>query len=170
MEEEDGAVAVSNIYGIPSKEEKSKMLAQKAKKAKNTALEGKKKTLKENFDKFSKSLSEEDFDNSVKMKNDLIENDGLSADTLDKIKINTVETYKHQFSFPEVAKNDFSTSLFEELEISQKNLNSNLDNVDLFNNFVETADKVKKALKEKYADQWTDPVDGAVPSEDQSDD
>jgi len=49
-------------------------------------------------------------------------------------------------------------------------LNSNLDNVDLFNNFVETADKVKKALKEKYADQWTDPVDGAVPSEDQSDD
>jgi hypothetical protein len=25
-------------------------------------------------------------------------------------------------------------------------------------------------LKEKYADQWTDPVDGAVPSEDQSDD
>jgi len=94
------------------------MLAQKAKKAKSSALEGKKKTLKENFEKFSKSLSEEDFDNSVKMKNDLIENDGLAADTLDKIKINTVETYKHQFSFPEVAKNDFSTSLFEELEIS----------------------------------------------------
>jgi len=38
--------------------------------------------------------------------------------------------------------------------------------VDLFNNFVETADKVKKALKEKYADQWTDPADGPVPSED----
>ena len=129
-----------------------------------------KKDLKEQFEKFSKSLTEEDFDNSVKAKNNLIENEGLSADSLEKIKINTVEIYKKQFSFPEVAKNDFSSGLLEELEISQKNLNSNLDNVDLFNNFVETADKVKKALKEKYADQWTDPIDGAVPSEDQSDD
>jgi hypothetical protein len=142
------------------------MLAQKAKKAKTGALDGKKKSLKDSFEKFSKSLAEEDFDNSVKIKNDLIENDSQTADVLDKIKINTVELYKHQFSFPEVAKNDFSTSLFEELEICQKNLNSNLDNVDLFNSFVETADKVKKSLKDKYADQWTDPVDGAVPSED----
>jgi hypothetical protein len=50
--------------------------------------------------------------------------------------------------------------LFDELEIAEKNLNSNLDNVDLFNAFVEEADKVKKALKEKYSDQWTDPADG----------
>jgi len=168
--EDENDVQVSNIYGIPSKDEKKKMLAQKAKKAKTSALEGKKKALKESFEKFSKSLTEEDFDASVKSKNDLIENDGASPDQLDKIKISTVEIFKHQFSFPEVAKNDFSSSLFEELEISQKNLNSNLDNVDLFNNFVETADKVKKALKDKYADQWTDPIDGAVPSEDQSDD
>lgn len=40
-------------------------------------------------------------------------------------------------------------------------MNSNLDNVDLFNNFVETAQDVKKKLKEKYGDQWTDPADGA---------
>lgn len=111
-------------------------------------------------------MTEEDFDASVKIRNDLVENDGQTADDLQKTKINTVEVFKKQFSFPEVAKNDFSTNLFDELEISQKNLNSNFDNVDLFNNFVETADKVKKALKEKYADQWTDPADGPVPSED----
>ena len=55
--------------------------------------------------------------------------------------------------------------MFEELEIAEKNLNSNLDNVDLYNNFVETAEKVKKKLKEKYADQWTDPNEGSVKQE-----
>ena len=70
---------------------------------------------------------------------------------------------KKGFSFPEVAKNDFASNLFEEFEIAEKNLNSNLDNVDLFNTFVEQADKVKKQLKEKYSDQWTDPADGDAP-------
>jgi len=79
---------------------------------------------------------------------------------LDKIKINTNALMKKNFQFPEVSKNDFASNLFDELEISEKNLNSNLDNVDLFNAFVEEADKVKKALKEKYGDQWTDPADG----------
>lgn len=119
--------------------------------------------------KFSKDLSEEDFDTSTKLRNELIEDDGQTADDLSKMKISTVEVFKKQFSFPEVAKNDFSTGLLDELEISQKNLNSNLENVDLFNSFVETADKVKKQLKEKYGDQWTDPLDGPVPSEDQED-
>lgn len=69
--------------------------------------------------------------------------------------------FKKGFQFPDVAKNDFASDQFEQLEISEKNLNSNLSNVDLFNNFVETADKVKKALKEKYGDQWTDPSEEA---------
>jgi len=38
-----------------------------------------------------------------------------------------------------VAKNDYSSEVLDELEIAEKNLNSNLDNVDLFNTFVETA-------------------------------
>lgn len=168
LDEESSSVA--NIYGIPTKEEKSKKLAQKAKKAKASKMQKKKNTLKDSFEKFSKNLSEEDFDGSVKIRNELIEEDGQSADDLSKYKISTVEIFKKQFSFPEVAKNDFSSGVLEELEISQKNLNSNLENVDLFNNFVETADKVKKQLKEKYGDQWTDPIDGPVPSEDQTDD
>jgi hypothetical protein len=68
--------------------------------------------------KFSKDLSEEDFDTSTKLRNELIEDDGQSADDLSKYKISTVEVFKHQFSFPEVAKNDFSTGLLDELEIS----------------------------------------------------
>ena len=65
-----------------------------------------------------------------------------------------------------MAKNDFATELFDELEIAEKNLNSNLDNVDLFNAFQETAEKVKKSLKDKYADQWTDPADGEPSAKD----
>jgi len=45
--------------------------------------------------------------------------------------------------FPEVAKNDYSSEVLDELEIAEKNLNSNLDNVDLFNAFVDTAEQVK---------------------------
>jgi hypothetical protein len=93
-----------------------------------------------------------------------------SAATLDKIKFNSVEAFKKGFQFPEVAKNDFSTEVLDELEIAEKNLNSNLDNVDLFNTFVETAESCKKKLKEKYGDQWSDPGKVNVPSLAQNDD
>lgn len=123
----------------------------------------KKASLKDAFVKFSKSLTEADFDAAVALKKDLAENDKVPQEFLDKVKVTTNLEMKKGFSFPEVAKNDFASNLFEEFEISEKNLNSNLDNVDLFNAFVEEADKVKKQLKEKYSDQWTDPADGDAP-------
>ena len=125
--------------------------------------------MKDAFSKFSKSLTEKDFDEAVALKKDLGESDHVPQDFLDKVKINTNAEMKKGFSFPEVAKNDFASNLFEELEISEKNLNSNLDNVDLFNAFVEEADKVKKALKDKYGDQWTDPADGDAPKVNEDD-
>jgi len=42
--------------------------------------------------------------------------------------------------------------------------------VDLYNSFVETAEGVKKKLKEKYGDQWTDPKEGAVVKDEGGDD
>ena len=126
--------------------------------------------MKDAFLKFSKSLKDEDFDKAVKIKSDLIETDNQSHDELDKIKITTNEIYKKGFEFPEVAKNDFATDLFDELEIAEKNLNSNLENVDLFNAFQETAEKVKKSLKEKYADQWSDPSEESGQSAAQKED
>jgi len=63
--------------------------------------------------------------------------------------------------FPEVAKNDFASELFDELEIAEKNFNANMDNEDLYKSFVQTCEKVKDTLKNKYGDQWTDPQDGA---------
>jgi len=130
---------------------------------KGQKLSKKKEGLKDAFMKFSKSLTEADFDAAVALKKDLSENDKVPQEFLDKVKITTNLVMKKGFSFPEVAKNDFAANLFEEFEISEKNLNSNLDNVDLFNAFVEEADKVKKSLKDKYSDQWTDPSDGDAP-------
>ena len=50
------------------------------KKAKTSKIASKKRSLKEGFEKFSKTLTEEDFDTFVKIKNDLIENDEQTAD------------------------------------------------------------------------------------------
>lgn len=87
-------------------------------------------------------------------------NENQSA--LDKVKISTVDEFKKNFVFAEVSKNDFSTEVLEELEIAQNNLNANLENVDLFNAFVDSAEAAKKKLKDKYGDQWTDPANGKV--------
>jgi chaperonin cofactor prefoldin len=104
------------------------------------------------------------------MKTDLIENDHVPKEQLDKLKVNTNSLYKKGFSFPEVAKNDFATELFDELEISEKNFNANLDNDDLYKTFTQTCEKVKNTLQNKYGDQWTDPADGAPAKPVQEDD
>ena len=105
----------------------------------------------------------------MKLKQELIDMNESPA-SLDKIKISTVDEYKKNFVFAEVSKNDFSSEVLEELEIAQNNLNANLDNVDLFNAFVDTAEADKKKLKDKYGDQWTDPASGAVTKINEKDD
>ena len=73
--------------------------------------------------------------------------------------------FKSHFSFPEVAKNDYAGGQLEDLEIAEKNFNADLDNSELLKTFIATGKEVRKGLKEKYGDQWTDPADGDVPSE-----
>lgn len=128
-----------------------------------------KKDLQTAFTNFSKTLKESEFDKAMKLREQLADMNE-STTTLDKIKINTVDFFKKGFQFPEVAKNDFSTEVLDELEIAEKNLNSNLDNVDLFNTFVETAEACKKKLKDKYQDQWSDPAKATVQSLAQNED
>jgi hypothetical protein len=114
-------------------------------------------------------MKEADFDKAMKLREQLLDMNESQV-SIDKIKINAVESFKKGFAFPEVAKNDFSMEVLDELEIAEKNLNSNLDNVDLFNNFVETAQECKKKLKEKYGDQWNDPAKGSVQAVQANDD
>jgi hypothetical protein len=42
--------------------------------------------------------------------------------------------------------------VLEDVEIAEKNLNANLDNVDLYNAFLDTTEKAAKRLKDKYQD------------------
>lgn len=105
------------------------------------------------------------------MKTNLIENENVSKEELDKIKINTKNLYQKGFQFAEVARNDYAAEQLEELEIAEKNFNSNLDNVDLLGTFLSTAQTVKKNLQSKYADQWSDPavVSDPAPKDDTND-
>lgn len=107
-------------------------------KQKKQKITNMKNDMKKAFDNFSMNLKESEFDKAMKVKEQLLELNE-SATQLDKTKINAVDLFKKGFAFEEVSKNDFSSEVLDELEIAEKNLNSNLDNVDLFNNFVETA-------------------------------
>lgn len=103
------------------------------------------------------------------MKGNLIENENVPKEELDKVKINTKSLFQKGFQFAEVARNDYAAEQLEELEIAEKNFNSNLDNKDLLTTFLNTATTVKTNLSTKYQDQWADPAAEAGPKEDAGD-
>lgn len=148
---------LENIYGIPNEREKNVVKIKKLAKEKVAKLKAKSSSLKDAYATFSKSLKKDDLDKLLELKTDLIENDNVPREQVDKLKVNTNSLYHNGFSFPEVAKNDFASELFDELEIAEKNFNANMDNIDLYKAFIQTCDKVKDTLKNKYGDQWTDP-------------
>ena len=59
-------------------------------------------------------------------------------------------------------QNEQTQDLLQQLEISEKNLNNNLNNKDLIRNFVVTADKVQRDLKKKYNELWLSPGERAL--------
>ena len=77
------------------------------------------------------------------MKTNLMENENVPKEDLDKVRINTKSLFQKGFQFAEVARNDYAAGQLEELEIAEKNFNSNLDNKDLLGTFINTANTVK---------------------------
>ena len=62
----DGSdIKAKNIYGIPDDDERQQALSQKQKKVNAEKLIKKKASLKEAFNKFSRTLTEKDFDDAV---------------------------------------------------------------------------------------------------------
>ena len=115
------------------------------------------------MEKFSKSIKKEDFEEAMKLKQDLVENENVPQEELDKVKVTTNKIYKKNFALPEVAHNDYASEQLEELEIAEKNLNANMDNADLLKKFILVTKEVGKKLKEKYESQWNDPANGDAP-------
>ena len=54
-------------------------------------------------------------------------------------------------------QNEQTQDLLNQLEVSEKNLNNNMNNKDLIHSFIVTADKIQKDLKSKYNDLWLSP-------------
>ena len=74
-------------------QQKVKAQAEKIKKEKDDNLNKEKDDFKNQVDKFSKHLNKEDFIKAMEMKTNLIENENVSKEELDKIKINTKNLY-----------------------------------------------------------------------------
>ena len=58
-----------------------------------------------------------------------------------------------------LAQNEASIELINQLEVSEKNLSNNMNNKDLIKGFLATAESVKKGLKQKYNDLWISPAE-----------
>ena len=141
-------------------------------KEKDEKLGKAKADFKAQIEKFSRSLAREDFETALQMKTNLMENEGVAKEELDKARIGTRALYQKGVQFAEVARNDYAAEQLDELEIAEKNFNSNMDNKDLLETFLNTAASVKKNLQSKYQDQWTEPAVAAEagPKEDSGDD
>merc|ERR1719240_1379830 len=150
---------------------KAQAQAEKQRKDKDEKLSNAKAAFKTQIEKFSRSLVREDFESALQMKTDLMENEGVTKEELDKTRIATRALYQKGFQFAEVARNDYAAEQLDELEIAEKNFNANMDNKDLLDTFLSTAASVKKNLQSKYQDQWTEPAATAEagPKEDSGD-
>lgn len=150
---------------------KAQAQAEKQRKDTDEKLGKAKSAFKAQIEKFSRSLAREDFESALQMKTDLMENEGVTKEELDKTRIGTRSLYQKGFQFAEVARNDYAAEQLDELEIAEKNFNANMDNKDLLENFLNTAASVKKNLQSKYQDQWTEPAATAEagPKEDSGD-
>ena len=112
----DDNIQIENIYGIPNEKEKLMMKAQKMAQQKTQTTAGKRNDLVNAFGTFSKNLKESEFDKGMKLREELLEMNE-SAESINKVRINACELYKKQFSFPEVAKNDYSSEVIDELDL-----------------------------------------------------
>ena len=125
-------------------------------KAKREAEHNKKlEKMNQLLDQFSVTLNKKHFDAALAIK-DEIKNAGFEDP---QFKVNTVSVYKKQFTFPQIANNDYAVEQFETLGIAEQNLNNDLSSEVGMSNFLKTADEVAHNLSERYKDQWVDPKD-----------
>ena len=89
------------------------------------------------------------------MKGELLQ---AGADANDmNMKVNTTDVFIKQFQFPDVAKYDYSVEQLNGLEAAEKNLNDNIDNEKLLDEFIAMAQLTAKNLEAKYGELWTAP-------------
>jgi len=65
--------------------------------------------------------------------------------------------YEKQFTFPELAHNEYAVSQLQALEVAQGDLNADPDSKVLFNRFLQAADTTATNLQQRYPEYWTRP-------------
>ena len=76
---------------------KAQAQAEKQRKEKDEKLSNAKAAFKTQIEKFSRSLVRGDFESALQMKTDLMENEGVPKEELDKTKIGTRALYQKGF-------------------------------------------------------------------------
>ena len=107
--QEGNFYAYAELEADELEEKKKEAAAAKVIQDKIDALNQKKNDFKQSLLQFSKTLNQSDYDQALEKKTNLIENDNVPREDLDKIRVTTDELYKKHFTFPEVAKNDFAS-------------------------------------------------------------
>ena len=107
------------------------------------------------MDYFSRSFDIKHYNNAMKIFAEL-KKSGYSQPGP---KVSTWELYNKSFSFERVRKYPNVADWMNQLEQFEDNLNTNISNSVLVNNFVSTAKKIQASLGEKYHNgEWTDPA------------
>ena len=89
-----GLSAIVFLETEMSEEDKVKAAAAKIKAEKEAKLNAKKDSFKQAIVAFSKSTKTEDYDKAMKIKEDLMDNDNVAKEELDKVKVTAFKQYK----------------------------------------------------------------------------
>jgi len=107
------------------------------------------------MENFSVTLNRKHFENAVKLQQEAKEQ-GLGEISM---HVHASDVYKKSFTFPQIAHNDYAVEQLESLSIAEQNLDKDVTNDTLMENFLKTADEVAHNLSERYKEQWVDPKD-----------
>ena len=103
---------------------------------------------------FSRGLNVKNFDNAMKIWQNLTEQHGFRGSA----RVHTYELYDKAFTFPRVRRYQFVQDNLDMLEHFQDNLNLNIHNRQSLANYVRVAHTVQRLLNERYADAFDDPA------------
>lgn len=137
------------------KEAKHQQLVQAKKQQREAAHVKQEDKLQKELEQFSVTLNDKHYTNAVQIM-DQIKESGYPEP---KFTVNTSEIFKGQFTFPQIAHNDFAVEQLEELSIHEENLKKDPENEKMKEEFVQSAEDIAGKLKERYGEQWVNPRD-----------
>lgn len=109
------------------------------------------------IDTFSKTLLEDDFHKAIKLHKEMRQNSLAQGET--KLNFHTTEVFEAGFKqFPQIAQNEYVQDQLRYLDAAQANLNNNVDNDCLLEDFISRAKEVSKNLQTQYPEQWSSPL------------